>query len=236
VPVYQSPFDALESSFRLLCEPPTRVAINGAEVGWPLPPRTMPLDELRGRLLHPATPFEVRDRVMLVLARKAKSSGGCWTVALAGLLLPGLRASIGPLTRLHPKEAADIEAETLAELMRVLAALKDEDRVAGRLVWRAARHTRERTARELTQAAKREPAPLPAAPHRPWGHPDFVLAEAVAAGAITAAEAEMIGDTRLDGQELRAWAKAKGIPDGAVRMRRMRAERRLVEWIGRRSA
>ncbi|MDQ1439254.1 MAG: hypothetical protein QOK43_2883 [Acidimicrobiaceae bacterium] len=234
--LHQSPFDALESSFRLLCEPPTNIAINGAEVGWPLPPRLVPLDELRGRLLHPATPFEVRDRVMLVLARKAKSSGGCWTVALAGLLLPGLRASIGPLTRLHPREAADIEAETLAELMRVLAAFDHDDRVAARLVWRAARHTRERTARELTQAAKREPTPLPAAPHRPWGHPDFVLAEAVAAGVITAAEAELIGDTRIDGRSLCAWAKANGIPDGAARMRRMRAERRLVEWIVKKSA
>jgi hypothetical protein len=196
----------------------------------------VPLDELRGRLLHPATPFEVRDRVMLVLARKAKASGGSWTVALAGLLLPGLRASVAPLTRLHPKETADIEAETLAELMRVLAEFTHEDRVAARLVWRAARHTRERTARELTQAAKREPTPLPAAPHRPWGHPDFVLAEAVAAGVITAGEAEMIGDTRIDGRSLSSWAKAKGIPDGAARMRRMRAEHRLVAWIAKKSA
>jgi hypothetical protein len=38
-----------------------------------------------------------------------------------------------------------------------------------------------------------------APPPRPWGHPDLVLAAAVTAGAITAAEAALIGATRLEG-------------------------------------
>ena len=35
-------------------------------------------------------------------------------------------------------------------------------------------------------------------PPPPWGHPDFVLARAAAEGAITSAEAELIGATRLE--------------------------------------
>jgi hypothetical protein len=70
-----------------------------------------------------------------------------------------------------------------------------------------------------------------AAPPRPWGHPDFVLAAAVNGGVITAAEAQLIGDTRLDGIRLEDAAAARGIRRNTLLARRSRAERRLVAGL-----
>lgn len=232
----QSPFEALESSFRLLCDGPFPLTLDGRLVGHPFPPRPVSLGEVRGRLLHPSTPYEARDRAMMLLVRRAQRQGGEWTVALAGVLLPGLRAATGAMARARPELAEEIESETLTELVVAINAFDGDERVAVRLMRKASWKAKDRLAREAAATDRRPPTPLPAAPQRPWGHPDFVLAEAVADGAISAQEAEMIAETRLDGQRLRAWAKANGVPDGAARMRRMRAERRLVEWIGRKSA
>lgn len=228
----RSPFESLESSFRLLCDGPFPLTLEGRGLGRPFPPRPVPLGEVRARLLHPSTPFEARDRVMALLVRRSRRYGGKWTVALAGVLLPGLRAAVGPLLRSCP-DPAELESETLVELLAAVASFEGEERVAARLMWKAAWKAKDRVSREAAAADRRRPAPLPAAPPRPWGHPDFVLDEAVEAEAITRRDADLIGETRLGGQTLAAWARANGVPEGTARMRRMRAESRLVEWIGK---
>ena len=65
------------------------------------------------------------------------------------------------------------------------------------------------------------------------GHPDLVLAEAVAAGVITVVEAGLIGETRLEGTPLVAVAARWERPVGAVTMQRLRAEMRLVDHLQR---
>ena len=77
----------------------------------------------------------------------------------------------------------------------------------------------------LTHAAHAFP------PHRPWGHPDLVLADAVLEGVISADDAELIGSTRLEDQNLKQAARVRGITHAAARHRRSRAERRLVEYL-----
>lgn len=70
-----------------------------------------------------------------------------------------------------------------------------------------------------------------APPPSPGGHPDLVLADAVAAGVITAPEAALIGRTRLESTPLVAVAARMGRPVGAVTMQRLRAEMRLVDYL-----
>jgi hypothetical protein len=70
-----------------------------------------------------------------------------------------------------------------------------------------------------------------AAPPQPWGHPDFVLADAVAQRVITAADAELIAATRLDSVPLATAARDLGVPYDAARMRRSRAEARVTQAI-----
>jgi hypothetical protein len=65
----------------------------------------------------------------------------------------------------------------------------------------------------------------------PWGHPDFVLARAVAQGAITADEAELIGATRLEGLPLATAGEDRGLPYQTVKKIRLRAEYRLLAYL-----
>ena len=81
-------------------------------------------------------------------------------------------------------------------------------------------------------------APIPRAnlftsspPPPPARHPDLVLARAVAAGAITASEAALIGSTRLEPISLAEVAVLRGQSYRDVRAARIRAERKLSVFL-----
>jgi hypothetical protein len=228
----QSPFDVLEASLRLLCAGPSPLAVHGRELGPPFPRRPIPLTDLTGMLLHPATPFEARDRAMRVLVRRAQHQGGDWTVGLFGVILPGLRAALAPMVRAYPAGAEDLEAEALVGLVEVLASFDPAtERVASRLLWRAAQRARRRLAREQAEAGRLEVVMAVHDPEQSSNHPDLLLKRAVEAKKLSPAEARLIGDTRVGDVSLTAWALAEGEPESRTRMRRMRAERKLVRWI-----
>jgi hypothetical protein len=63
------------------------------------------------------------------------------------------------------------------------------------------------------------------------GHPDFVLARAAAANAITAGEAALIGATRLEPQRLAEIAARRGHTLAQTRAARVRAERKLAAYL-----
>lgn len=62
---------------------------------------------------------------------------------------------------------------------------------------------------------------------------DGLLDRAIRAGAVSADEAETILCSRIDGVELAELACAAGVSYGAMKMRRQRAERRLLLFLGR---
>ncbi len=86
-----SPYETLETAFGLLTSGPEPLSLDGRLVGHGLPPRAIPLDELRGMLLHPSVAFAARDAAVAELARRARRDRGAAMVGLAGVLLPGLR-------------------------------------------------------------------------------------------------------------------------------------------------
>lgn len=228
----QSSFDVLEASFRLLCEGPSPLSVHGGEIGPPIPDRTIPLTELGALLLHPSTPYAVRDHGLAVLVRRAKAEGGAWTVGLVGVLLPGLRAAISDVARAYPDSAADLEADVLAGLLDVLASFDPEtDRIGPRLVWCAAARARRRAVREEAIRRGSDAEPPRDEADRPCDHPDFILAEAVEAGVLSADQAELIGETRLGNVAVEEWAARMGWQPASVRKRRSIAERRLLAWI-----
>ena len=230
----QSPFDVLEASFRLLCAGPSPLAVHGREIGDPFPPRPIPLTELGPMLLHPAVPYDARDLAVRLVLRRAQAEGGAWVVGLAGLLLPGLRAALGALARLNPDHADDLEADALAELVAIMAECDPAtERVASRLLRRAAARAQRRLAAEHAAAGRRAAAQDSVEPDVPWGHPEFVLSRAVADGIVTERDALLIADTRLGGVPLAAWARQSHEAYDAVNQRRYRAERRLARWIAR---
>ena len=64
------------------------------------------------------------------------------------------------------------------------------------------------------------------------GDVEVLLDDAVAAGAITRDEAELILQTRIDGVTLASLASAGGIAYHTLKVRRIRAERRLFFYLG----
>ncbi len=226
------PFDSVEISFRLLVTGPRPLSLDGRRVGHGLPARPIPLDELRSRLLHPSTSFAARDAALAVLLARAKAEGGAATVGLVGVLLPGLRHAASPLVRACPGKRADLEAEMLAGLLEAIRTLPaDEDRVAGRLMRWALFAGRRLLERMAVQQRREVPVWTSAEPPRPASHPDLLLLEAVADGVLTAAEAELVGETRLGGVPLAVLAARWGVGYEAVKKRRQRAEARLVRWL-----
>jgi hypothetical protein len=91
----------------LVCEP-APLTLDGRAVGHGLPARPIPLDALRGLLLHPSVSFETRDAALTWLVGRAQTDGGRWVVGLAGVLLPGIGRRVYPLCRAFPRLAHDL--------------------------------------------------------------------------------------------------------------------------------
>jgi hypothetical protein len=68
-------------------------------------------------------------------------------------------------------------------------------------------------------------------PHPPWGHPDLVLARAVADGVLTPTEAALIGATRLEEVPVADWAAEHQTGEWATYKARKRAEFRLAAYL-----
>jgi hypothetical protein len=226
-----SPFTCLEDAFASLSLDPRPLSFDGRTVPG-LPDRAIPLFELRARLLRITTPYATRDAVVSALVARAQEEGGAATIALAGMLLPGLRRAAWPLVRACPDRAADVEADMLAGLLAALATVSPgRTRLAGALVGMAFTAAKRTVREELAERGRATHASTPAPPHRPFGHPDLVLGEAVLDGVITPDDAALIGATRLEGQPLKQAAYERGVSYVAIRLRRSRAERRLVAYL-----
>ncbi|MHB8246083.1 MAG: hypothetical protein ACYDGN_12165 [Acidimicrobiales bacterium] len=227
-----SPFDTLETTFRLLATGLESLSLDGSLVGPPLPAREIPLSELRDLLLNQKTPHRARNRAIGLLLARAQAEHGTATIALAGVLLPGLRKVTYPLTRALFERAADVEAEALTGLLEAAERLEpDTPKLAWKLVAGGLHRADRLVSREITVGDRRAPVGLPDVPARPFGHPDLVLAEAVCDGVIGSEDAFVIGETRLGGVSLKEVARRLDIGVETLQKRRRRAEKPLVSWL-----
>src|SRR6266702_7830152 len=101
------PFDTLAATGTALPRGPAPLTLDGRHVGHGLPARPLGLDELRRLLLAPSMGFAARDAALAVLVDRAKTHGGQATIALAGVLLPGLRRAPAPLALANPRRIWD---------------------------------------------------------------------------------------------------------------------------------
>jgi hypothetical protein len=225
------PLDAARSAFEWLVAGPHPVSVDGRLFPG-LPARRVPLNEVRDRLLRRRCPQALRDAVWAHLVLLARTAGGTWTVGAVGVALPALTSVAATLSAKFAGDPSDIHAAVLAGFVSELGEVDlRKPRIMLRLRWAAYRagHTAVREALD---------APVPSGhgfrstlPPPPWGHPDFVLARAVAENAITAAEAELIGATRLEGVALADAATEHGLSYQAAKKARQRAEHRLVAYL-----
>jgi hypothetical protein len=225
------PLDNARTAFEWLVTGPRPVSIDGRLFPG-LPACRVPLDELRERLLHRHCPQALRDAVWRHLVLLSRTEGGTWTVGAVGVALPALTTIAATLSAKFVGDPSDIHAAVLVGFVAELAKIDlRKPRVMLRLRWAAYRagHVSVREALD---------APVPSgngfrssAPPPPWGHPDFVLARAVAENAITANEAELIGSTRLEGVPLATAAEERGVTYEAAKKTRQRAEHRLIAYL-----
>jgi hypothetical protein len=225
--------DVLDTSFRLLVSGPSPLALDGRTLGSGLPARLIPLDELRALLLRRSTPFAARDAAVAELLRRARDDHDTWTVGLAGVLVPGLRRVAATLAEDYPGDPADIDAEVLAGLVAAIGRIDPAgSRLAAQLLRAAFNRAKRLRRAEVWLAARSTPVePGSMAPPPLAGHPDLVLARAVAHGIISRDEAELIGLTRLEHVSVAQVAAANGYQPGTLARRRERAEARLVRWL-----
>jgi hypothetical protein len=232
----QGPLDAADTAFRLLTAGPRPLALNPARLAGGLPDRMVPLGELRALLLHPATSAAARNKVWAELVRLAQSGEPAWLIGLTGIAMPGLRRAVAAVSAACRGDPEDLQAEVLTGFLAALRALDgdDLDRVplASRLCWAAWRAGQKHAyATADWGSRRRDLEEFPAAPPLPWGHPDLVLAAAVRAGVLTAAEAELIGRNRLERIPLAVIAAEQGVSHSSLCNRRARAEDKSTRAI-----
>ncbi|TDD65501.1 sigma-70 family RNA polymerase sigma factor [Actinomadura darangshiensis] len=216
----------------MLTTGPAPLSLDGSVVGYGLPRRAIPLNEVRAILLHPATGRPARDAAWRHVVEEAHTGTPAWVIGAVGLALPALWRMAGDLAEGYRGDVADLHAAILAGFVAALHRV-DTGRpgIVTRLRWAAyragllARYTRQGI----------PPMPLPtlesAPPPQPWGHPDLLLADAVAKGVLSPLAAELIGRSRLEDLTLKQAAAELGVGVQAAYKARQRGERRLVAAI-----
>jgi hypothetical protein len=221
--------EEIEYRFRLLCEGPAPLAVDGGRLGHGLPRRLIALPELPAILMHPSCGFAARDEVWRLLVARARTDAS-WTIGAVGVALPGLQQVANRLARSY---SGDVQAVLVTEFVVALARVDtDQPGVVSRLL--AAAQTAARNALRTTEPAacgEANFAPGSAVPPPPYGHPDLVLARAVEVGVLSAEEAELIGVTYLEDVPVADYADRTGMSRWAVYKHRRAAEARLVQAI-----
>jgi hypothetical protein len=223
--------DNARTAFDWLVTPPAPLSIDGRFFPG-LPDRRVPLDELRELLCDRHLPMSAVDLVWMHLVGRSRDEGGAWTVACVGVALPALFAIAADLCAPYADDHRDIHAAVLTGFLSELATV---NLARPWVMWRL-RCAALRAGHVFIREALDRPTPTDedfrsSEPTPPWGHPDFVLARAVAEGAITSDEAELIGSTRLEDYILEAAAVDTGISVTALQRARAHAEARLLEWL-----
>ncbi|TCO49686.1 hypothetical protein [Actinocrispum wychmicini] len=223
--------DIARDTFSLLVTGPDPVSLNGRLYPG-LPDRRLPLDEVRDRLLARQCPQATRDAVWAHLVLRARTDSPTWTLAAVGVALPALTTAAARLSKRFAGDPGDVHAEVLRGFLTAVATVDlRRPRIMVRLRWTAYRSGYAALAEALG-------GPIPVAlgyrsapPHPPWGHPDLVLARAVADGVLTRTQADLIGITRLESLSLADWAAARNMTVWAAYKMRERAEARLLRYL-----
>lgn len=184
---------------------------------------------LRGRA-------EAEDAILAALIRQARSDPLAARFVLQALL-PGLKRLAGRiLLEAHQRE--ELWSALLAhcwERIRCYPLERRPTRIAANLLLDTLKKTTREFRREL-RYRDRFGHELPdslAAGTRTDGDVERVLERAVAAAAISNEEAELILETRIDGADIAQLAASRGLAYNTLVVRRLRAERRLLLFLGK---
>jgi hypothetical protein len=233
-----TPFDTLRAAFEVLIADPCPMAMPADELtGFIAPARELALPEIKRLLMAPGTRPAVKRALWNAVVRRAQGGDASWTLAAVGLVYPALAGNVLRMCRRSEGDVHEIQAEVLVELLTALRELDLDDPrvtdVAGHLVWRAFYGTRQ-FRRDALAAAKHRPEQVESAASMPLfteGHPDLVLARALAAGVIDRDEADWISRTCLDQESATKVAREYGMGLSTFYHRRRAAGHKLAAAI-----
>lgn len=186
------------------------------------------LDSMRSR-------HQARDEILAALLREARSDPLAARVVLQ-TLLPGLKKLAGRLL-LEAAQRDELWSALLAhcwERIRRYPMERRPARIAANLLLDTLYETSREFKRQLRDRDRfggEFPAENVAAAHVDRDI-ERLLQRAVAATAISADEAELILSTRVDGSDLQELAVEAGVSYHALNTRRLRAEKRLLLFLG----
>ncbi|MGS2809282.1 hypothetical protein [Nocardia sp. MW-W600-9] len=196
--------------------------------------------QLRERLWHPGTPMGEVDAIWVWLLQRVRANDDNAMLVCAGLAAPMLSRTASECVSSNHPARHDIESEILTAFLAHLPRVGlEQPGVWHRLRWGAYRAalaaaTSQRTGATVVGDLDRDLASLgergQAMVSGP-GHPETVLADAVAAGVISADAAELIAASRWEGRSLTALAAERGVSLWKLRKQRPRAERALLAWL-----
>lgn len=188
--------------------------------------------------LHdPEGDLDRKDRVLLALLRHGK-----YEPLAARVVLQALRPALKGLAARLILDAQ--EREELWSLLMYAAWEKIRTYPVARRPWHVAANLRLDTLHDVQEQIQAERAERALLPPRPLGgcspSPppicDFgieaPLTRAVAAGAISSQEAQLIARARIDGMRLTELARRMGVKRDTLKHRQQRAERRLAFFLG----
>jgi DNA-directed RNA polymerase specialized sigma24 family protein len=186
------------------------------------------LRDLRGQ-------HRAEDEILIALVRQARTDPLAARVVLQALL-PGLK-NLARRILLEASEREELWSALLAhcwERIRRYPLERRPTRIAANTLLDTLKKTtyelkRQRRDRDLFSD---EPSPDQAAHPAHASDVERLVARAVAAAAITHDEAELILRTRIDGADLHALADEAGLAYHTLTVRRLRAEKRLLLFLG----
>jgi hypothetical protein len=187
---------------------------------------------LLGFLRSRSADLDRKDAILAFLLARARADEVAARVVLEALL-PGLKRLAGSVFHEvgDEEELSSLLLWCAWEEIRAFPLERRRTRIAANLLFDTRKRMRAALAEERRCAAvPARLAGLPAAGGA--GDVDALLARAVAAGAITEWEAELIARTRIDGESVAAVAVDERLPYITAYMRRQRAERRLLIYLG----
>lgn len=203
--------------------------------------------QLRRVLSDPGVPIQVVDAVWVWLIERSRVEGSDAALVCAGMAAPmlaGMASTFGPRRR---EDRADVEADLLTAFFTELTRV-DVERP---FLWFRLRWAVFRGGRAWVRQEAAAPAPAPdigtdlnsgwdkrvPAMWTPPGHPEDILAEAVAENVITPQVAELIAVTRLEGRSVTSLAEeVEGSSHWALHKARRRGEHDLRAWLTARTA
>lgn len=224
-------FDVVDAEFAVLLDSGVLVVDPPQSAEFPAEGR-VPLSQARELMLAGNAADGFADVIWRQLVLHAREQGGVWVTAALGMALPGLRRVA---RRARPRWRGtpdDLESELLTGFLDRLHTVDVKaPRICGRLIDAAIRAVGRAEAAETVGLLPHALMVGSSVPGLPWGHPDWVLAQAVVAAVLAREEALLIGATRLGGVSLAKAAADCGIPVTAARRWRRAAELRLCKAI-----